>query len=159
MHPYSSIDTTAAWTKLRFILSVRSDFHIATFLTAIYIYIYIYIYQSVCTGRMQHKFNFKRSLTGLKTEISFSLTNCLMKAKEPSIPYYLHLAWRIIIGLISFVGVLELCEMQIASSRNWTRVDVTISHTYIHTYIHTPIYTYIHTRIHTYMFWKPLISF
>ena len=27
MHPYSSINTTAAWKKLRFILSVRSDFH------------------------------------------------------------------------------------------------------------------------------------
>ena len=27
MHPYSSNDTTAAWKKLRFILSVRSDFH------------------------------------------------------------------------------------------------------------------------------------
>ena len=27
MHPYSSIDTTAAWKKLRFILSVRSDVH------------------------------------------------------------------------------------------------------------------------------------
>ena len=27
MHPYSSIDVTAAWKKLRFILSVRSDFH------------------------------------------------------------------------------------------------------------------------------------
>ena len=26
VHPYSSIDTTAAWKKLRFILSVRSDF-------------------------------------------------------------------------------------------------------------------------------------
>ena len=28
VHPYSSIDTTAAWKKLRFILSVMSDFHI-----------------------------------------------------------------------------------------------------------------------------------
>ena len=28
VHPYSSIDVTAAWKKLRFILSVRSDFHI-----------------------------------------------------------------------------------------------------------------------------------
>ena len=27
VHPYSSIDTTAAWKKLRFILSVRSDFN------------------------------------------------------------------------------------------------------------------------------------
>ena len=28
VHLYSSIDTNAAWKKLRFILSVRSDFHI-----------------------------------------------------------------------------------------------------------------------------------
>ena len=28
VHPYSSIDVTAAWKKLRFILSVMSDFHI-----------------------------------------------------------------------------------------------------------------------------------
>ena len=28
VHPYSSIDATAAWKKLRFLLSVRSDFHI-----------------------------------------------------------------------------------------------------------------------------------
>ena len=27
VHPYSSIDTTAAWKKLHFILSDRSDFH------------------------------------------------------------------------------------------------------------------------------------
>ena len=27
VHAYGSIDTTAAWKKLRFILSVRSDFH------------------------------------------------------------------------------------------------------------------------------------
>ena len=27
VHPYSNIDTIAAWKKLRFILSVSSDFH------------------------------------------------------------------------------------------------------------------------------------
>ena len=27
MHPYNSIDTTAVWKKVRFILLVRSDFH------------------------------------------------------------------------------------------------------------------------------------
>ena len=27
LHPYSNIDTSAAWKRLRFILSVRSDFH------------------------------------------------------------------------------------------------------------------------------------
>ena len=29
MHAYSSIDMTAAWKKLCFILSVRSDFHMS----------------------------------------------------------------------------------------------------------------------------------
>ena len=28
VHPYSYTDTTAAWKKLRFILSDRSDFHV-----------------------------------------------------------------------------------------------------------------------------------
>ena len=27
MHPYNSIGTTTAWKKLRFILSVSTDFH------------------------------------------------------------------------------------------------------------------------------------
>ena len=37
MHPYSSIDTTAAWRKLRFILLVRSDFHMTdSLLIAVY---------------------------------------------------------------------------------------------------------------------------
>ena len=33
VHPYCSIDTTAAWKKLRFILSVRSDFHLTNSLS------------------------------------------------------------------------------------------------------------------------------
>ena len=33
VHPYSSIDTTAAWKKLCFIVSVRSDFHITNSLS------------------------------------------------------------------------------------------------------------------------------
>ena len=72
VHPYGNIDTIAAWKKLRFILSVRSDFppidlyeiphifytriihsHCLRVLTGyiytyIYIYIYIYIYVCVC---------------------------------------------------------------------------------------------------------------
>ena len=34
-HPYSSIDTTAAWKKMRFILSVRFDFHMTDSLSII----------------------------------------------------------------------------------------------------------------------------
>ena len=33
VHPYSSIDTTAPWKKLRFILSDESDFHLISNLT------------------------------------------------------------------------------------------------------------------------------
>ena len=40
VHPYSSIDTTAAWKKLRFILSVRSDFHMTNGLSiAVHVFI------------------------------------------------------------------------------------------------------------------------
>ena len=42
-----------------------------------YIYIYIYIYtQLFGTSRMQHSVNFKRSLSGLTSEFSFSETDC-----------------------------------------------------------------------------------
>ena len=35
VHPYSRIDTTAAWKKLHFILSVRSDFHMTDSLSKV----------------------------------------------------------------------------------------------------------------------------
>ena len=62
VHPYSGIDTTAVWKKRRFILSVRSDFHmidslsiaVPAFVSRVSmsfsvdkIYIYIYIYMAV----------------------------------------------------------------------------------------------------------------
>ena len=40
VHPYSSIDTAATWKKLRFILSVRSDFHMTDLLSiAVYAFV------------------------------------------------------------------------------------------------------------------------
>ena len=60
---------------------------------------------------------FKRSLTGLTSEFSFSLASCLTKAEEPSLPYYLPIAGGRIIGYIPFPRVLVLCEMQLVSSR------------------------------------------
>ena len=54
---------------------------------------------------------FKRSLTGLNSEYSFSKTSCLTKAtEEPSLPY-LPIAGGRIIGFIPFPRVLVLCEM------------------------------------------------
>ena len=69
---------------------------------------------------------FKRNLTGLNSEFSFSLTSCLTKAEELSLSYYLPIAGGRIIGFIPFPGVLALCEMQSVSSRFWTRVAVSI---------------------------------
>ena len=71
---------------------------------------------------------FKRSLTGLNSEFSFSYTSCLTKAEEPSLSYYLAIAGGRIIGFIPFPRVLVLCEMQSVSSRIWTRVAVSISY-------------------------------
>ena len=70
---------------------------------------------------------FKRSLTGLNSEFSFSKTSCLTKAEEPSLPYYLPIAGGRIIGFIPFPRVLVLCEMQSVKSRIWTRVAVSNS--------------------------------
>ena len=75
---------------------------------------------------------FKRSLTGLNSEFSFSKTSCLSKAEEPSLSYYLPIAGGRIIGFIPFPRVLVLCEMQSVSSRIWTRVAVSISYDYNH---------------------------
>ena len=65
---------------------------------------------------------FKRSLTGLNLELSFS------KAEEPSLPYYLPIAGGRIMGFMPFPRVLVQCEMQSVSSSIWTRVFVSISY-------------------------------
>ena len=48
---------------------------------------------------------FKRSLTGLNSEFSFSQTSCLTKAEEPSPSYYLPIAGGRIRGFIPFPRV------------------------------------------------------
>ena len=50
VHPYSSIDTSAAWKKLCFILSDRFDFHM------MYIYIYIYIWGNLTPLRRCNRY-------------------------------------------------------------------------------------------------------
>ena len=101
----------------------------------------------------------KRSLTGLNSEFSFSLTSCLTKAEEPSLSYYLTIGR--IIGFIPFPRVLVLCEMQSASSRIWTRVAVSISYNDNH-YTCPWCYGYRHRkwiRRHEFKSWTRLIAF
>ena len=47
----------------------------------------------------------------------------IIKAEEPSLPYYLPIAGGRIIGFIPFP-----CEMQSVSARIWTRIAVSISY-------------------------------
>ena len=77
------------------------------------IYTYIYYLPTPPLGQdmTQGQF-FKRSLTGLNSEFSFSYTTCLTKAEEPSLSYYFPIAGGRIIGFIPFPRVLVLCEMQ-----------------------------------------------
>ena len=105
----------------------------------VYISVNVCIYQILLTGRMWHKINLKRSLTGFNSEFSFSLTGCLTKAKEPSLYYYLTIAGRWIIGFIPFPRVLVLWEMWSAASWIWTRVAVYISHSDNHYTSELPI--------------------
>ena len=88
---------------------------------------------------------FKRSLTGLNSEFSFSKTSCLSKAEEPNLPYYWPIAGGRIIGFILLPRVLVLCEMQSVSSRICTCVAMSISYDDNHytTGTFEPFYTYI----------------
>ena len=83
--------------------------------------------QPLHSSRIWHKVNFKRSLTGLNSEFSYSWNSCLTTAEEPSLPYYSPIGRRRIIGFLPFPRVLVLCEMQSVSSRIWTRIAVFIS--------------------------------
>ena len=77
----------------------------------------IYQFNASARGECYTKSIFKRILTGLNSEFSFSLTSCLTKAKKHSVPYYLPIAVGRIIGFIPFPRVLVICEMQPVSSR------------------------------------------
>ena len=88
---------------------------------------YTWIYQPLRATRMWHKVSFfKQNQTGLNPEFSFNI-GCHSKLKELSWPYHLPIARKRIVGFIPFSRVLALCEMQITSSRIWTRVTVSIS--------------------------------
>ena len=71
---------------------------------------------------------FKRSLTGLNSEFSFSYTSCLTKAEEPSLFYYLPIAGGRIIGFMPFPKGISAMWNAISLVQGWTRVTVSISY-------------------------------
>ena len=58
---------------------------------------------------------FKRSLTGLNLEFSFSQTSCLTKAEEPSLPYYLP-----IFSVVSERQPLSFGKSKVTGTKCWT---------------------------------------
>ena len=68
--------------------------------TCVCVYVFLCICRCVCMYLLTNpstragcdtRSMFKWSLTGLNSEFSFSLTGCLIKAKEPDLPHYLPL--------------------------------------------------------------------
>ena len=102
---------------------------------------------------MQHKINFfKWSLTGWKSQLFFSYTTCYTKGKDPSLPYFLHINQRRIVGFIPFPKELALYELQTASSRIWTRVVMSIFYDNNHYAMGMCVYIYIYIYIYTQAF-------
>ena len=81
-----------------------------------HIYLINHIYPPSAWAGYDTRSIFKRSLTGLNSEFSFSYSSCLTLAEEPSLSYYLLIVGRKIIRFIPFRRVLVLCEMQSKSS-------------------------------------------
>ena len=74
VHPYSSIDVTAAWKKLRFILSVRSDFHIIdSLLIAVHAFVSLVSMSfSVDSTLLPRYVNLSTSLSGVPSRVEMS---------------------------------------------------------------------------------------
>ena len=77
-------------------------------------------------ARARYDTIFKRSLTGLNSEFSFSGTGCHTKIKELSLPNYLPTAGGRMIGCIPFPRILALYKMQTVSSTIWTWIAESI---------------------------------
>ena len=64
----------------------------------------------------------------MNSELLFSKTNYLTKARDPSLSYYLLIAEDRKNGFMSFPRVLTKSKMPRASSRIWTQVADSISY-------------------------------
>ena len=73
---------------------------------------------------------FKWSLTGLNSEFSFSQTSCLIKAEEPSLPYYLPIAGGRIFWFI------PLQKHYKRLKNRWVRLEIWVKNTNIGGKVH-----------------------
>ena len=78
------------------------------------------------TDSMWREVNFKQNIVGLYSNASLSLTDFDSKVKKPSLPCYLSISgWRTIIFKL-FPRLLAPCEMQVDSTKIWTRITGSI---------------------------------
>ena len=106
------------FSYLSIYLSISVYSHLSIYLSqSIHIYLSIFTNPSARAGYDTRSI-FKRSLTGLNSQFSFSKICCLTKAEELNLSYCLPIAGGKIIGFTPFLRVLVLCEMQLAWFRN-----------------------------------------
>ena len=117
----------------------------------IYIYIYIYIYQPhiyiyiFTNPGYDTRSIFERSLTGLNSEFSFSLTSCLTKAEEPGLRYYFTHSWRENNWIHTFpkdMSGIIWNQSRVAVSISYDDKHYTTGTWYIYIYIYIYIYLY-----------------
>ena len=75
---------------------------------------------------MCHNLSFlNQGTAGLNSDLSFSKTGCITKAKELSLPYYLLMTGR---EKIDILRIFTWSEMSADSSRIWTQLIDSISY-------------------------------
>ena len=129
---------------------------------SLYIYIYIYmcggcIYPILQVIKMWHKSIFKVNHNRFEF-ILFFLSDWLPYEKlDLSLPYYLHKAGERMVGYIFFPRVFELCKMQTALCRSWTRFPVSSDNEHDNINI-SLIYIYIYIYLYILSFTNILFS-
>ena len=96
----------------------------------LYMYVYMHVWSYPTPplwARCNTRSIFKQSTVGLTLDIFFSSTDCLIKAKESSPPYYSSVAEQERDGFTSFLKALTWTEMQTLLFRIWTQVNDSIS--------------------------------
>ena len=123
---------------------------------SVYVYVYVYIPNTTARTGCDTRSIFKRSLTRLNSEFSFSETDYHAQVKEPSPPDYLPIAGGGMVGFISFQRYLLFvkCKQHCPEFEldSLCLFPTTVANTHTHTHTHTHIYIYIYgnsTDFHT----------
>ena len=89
------------------------------------------------------------AVRGLNSEFFFSRKICLIKIREPRLPYYLTIDGKRILGFVLFKRVLALCEVQKLVIWVHCPFQILVNITpHTHTYTNTCIYVWVCVYVH-----------